>query len=191
MLDDYKSLPFIVGVGILLLVPFGVGGLIYSTLNGDNAANQTKTFDSPASNTDSGLAREKNISSVPPLSSESSRGTGDNSDLSQGIPIGKYSNPPTEIKSFGTDMPDSSRPVDNFGSSVERNPLNQQHTNRLIPDYSVPSSSNDFNRTEDNSLIEPIEEEKLVEIPPSNDQELINDQETIPLSPVTEPFLPR
>ena len=188
MLDDYKSLPFIVGVSILLLVPFCVGGLIYSSFSSDNAANQTETFDSPNSSPGSGLAREKNIRSVPPLSSESSGGIGVNSNSSQGIPIGKYSNPPTEIKSFGTDMPNTSRPLDDFGSSVERNRLNQQNSSRLIPDYSAPSSSNDFNRTEDNSLIEPIEEEQLVEITPRNEQELINEQETIPLSPVTEPF---
>jgi hypothetical protein len=52
-----------------------------------------------------------------------------------------------------------------------------------IPDYNAPASSNNYNDTQDNSLIEPLEDDSLLEAPTST-------SETAPLAPVTEPLSP-
>ncbi len=187
MLDDYKSLPFIVGVSILFLVPCGMVGIIYSSLQSDNTENATGTADSPSeSNPLDGLATKQNIRVAPaPIPETSSSHLGVDSNTSQGIPIGKYSNPPTTIQSPGVALPETSHPLNNSSSIVESNRREQQNTSRLIHDYSTPAASNNFHRTEDNSLIDPLEEDSFLEAPDSDNPE------TIPLSPVNEPLLSR
>ena len=175
MPDNYKSLPFILGLSLLFCVPVGIGGFVYSSLRSD--AEEQKTT-SPE-NSFEGLPREQNIKAAPIPSAETS-GSGGTSLDSEGIPTGKYSNPPTKIESFGEDAASRNRPLDDSGSIVDRNRLIQQNTDKLVPDYSVPSASNGFKGTEDNSLIEPLEDDSFLEVPESEDD--------APLSPVAEPL---
>ena len=53
--------------------------------------------------------------------------------------------------------------------------------NKLVPDYSQPSASNNFKSAEDNSLVKPLEDDSFLEVPESKD-------EKPPLSPVAEPL---
>ena len=185
MLDDYKSLPFIFGVCLLLLVPIGIGSFAYSTLRNDAEETEAETADfQPDRDPFDGLAREQNIkpTPIPPVESSGSAGVGSDSD--EGIPTGKYSNPPAQIGSFGSDSydPSQSRPLDDR-SSVELNRLRQQTIDSQTPDYSTPASSNDFKDTEDNSLIDPLSDDSFLEVPETEDSE--------PVSPVTEPLFGR
>ena len=185
MLDDYKSLPFIIGVCLLLLVPIGIGSFAYSTLRNDAEESEAGTADfQPEKNSFDGLARERNIKPAPIAPAESSGGAGISSDSDEGIPIGKYSNPPTQIDSFGSDSydPSQSRPLDNR-SSVEQNRLRQQTMDSQTSDYSLPASSNDFKNTEDNSIVAPLSDDDFLEVPETEDSE--------PVSPVTEPLFGR
>lgn len=174
MSDNNKSLPFIVGVSLLFLVPIAAGGSVYYSLRDD--AEETETTNQRNQDLFKGLPSEQNIKPIPVPPTETSGGTsmGDNS--SQGIPTGKYSNPPTQIETFGTDNPNPRRLDDD--NSVELNRLRQQD-NRQI-DYSRPAASNDFKDTEDNSLVNPLSDDSSLELPESEDSE--------PLSPVTEPL---
>ena len=174
MPDNYKSLPFILGLSLLFFVPVGIGGFVYSSLRDDVEEQKTTSPE----NSFEGLPREQNIKAAPIPSPENSGSGGTNSD-SEGIPIGKYSNPPTRIESFGEDAALRNRPLDDSRSIVDRNRLIQQNTDKLVPDYSEPSASNGFKRNEDNSLIEPLEDDFL-EVPETEDD--------APLSPVAEPL---
>lgn len=180
MPDNYKSLPFIFGVSLMLLFPLGIGGFVYTSLRNEADEQQTGQADSsPETSTFEGLPREQNIRPAPIPSPENSGGAGTSSD-SEGIPIGKYSNPPTQIESSGEQAISRNRPLDDSGSSVDRNRLIQD-ANMLAPDYSQPSASNNFKGTEDNSLVDPLEDDSFLEVPESED-------ETPPLSPVAEPL---
>lgn len=175
MSDNYKSLPFIVGVSLLFIVPIGVGGFAYSSL-GDNGE-ESETTNQKNQDPLEGFPSEQNIEPRPvPPTETGGAGTLDNS--SQGIPTGKYSNPPTQIETFGSDAPSPSRPLDDSGS-VELNRL-RQNRDRQTPDYSMPAASNDFKDTEDNSLVDPLSDDSFLQVPESEDSE--------PLSPVTEPL---
>lgn len=182
MPDNYKSLPFIVGVSLLFLVPVGIGAFAYSSLRDNSDEQQTTEADSlPESSPFEGLPREQNIQAAPMPSTENGGSAEIDSDSSQGIPIGKYSNPPTQIESYGKNTTPRTRPLDDSGSIVDRNRFIQQDADRQAPDYSTPSASNNFKDTEDNSLIEPLEDDSFLEVPETED-------ETPPLSPVAEPL---
>ena len=184
MLDDYKSLPFMFGVCLLLLVPIGIGSFAYSTLRNDAEETEAGTAEfQPDKDPFDGLAREQNIKPTPVAPAESSGGGEVGIDSDEGIPTGKYSNPPAQIGSFGSDSYDASQsqspPLDER-SSVELNRLRQQPLDSQTSDYSAPASSNDFKDTEDNSLIDPLSDDSFLEVPETEDSE--------PLSPVTEPL---
>ena len=191
MPNNSKS-PLIIGVSILVLSFFSVGWVVYSfvasetesaesqTGDGENFAIEDKHFEK--------LESEKNVLTAPAPSDSQGRGAIDpNSET--GIPIGKYSNPPTSINSSGSsDFSGTNRPLDDFDSSIERNRLRQEQTNRATPnyDYNTPSSSNNFNRTEDNSLIEPLEEDSLETLGGEDDEE-----KSPSITPLEEPLLLR
>mgnify|MGYP003433528533 CR=1 FL=1 len=194
MLDNYKSIPFLAGICILFITPLSLGAFVYSSFRADSTDQSTDSAeDSTAKNNSlGGLATESNIKAAPLPLSESGSG-GSNTDSTTGIPTGKYSNPPTTIETGREELiPQTSQnPIDNFESSVDRNRAIQQTMNDstndsmdpLIPDYNAPASSNNYNDTQDNSLIEPLEDDSLLEAPTST-------SETDPLAPVTEPLSP-
>lgn len=174
MVNDFKSPSFIIGVSILLLVPFTVGGLVYSSLSQDDAQHQTDSNNSLTEETPfEELTRESNLSPEYTAAPEaSSPGVKVNS--SPGIPIGKYSNPPTSITSEGLATPQTDNSSGSFNSEIS--------SNTTLPDYSAPNSSNNFNSTADESLITPRETNELLEIPESNLEQ------ADPFTPTTEPL---
>lgn len=185
MLDNYKSVPFLAGISILLITSVSIGAFVYSYFRADStdAAGESKT------ETDSlGGTGTDQIKSAPFPSVESS-GAGSNTDSTTGIPTGTYSNPPTTIETGSEDLvPKTSQsPINNFESSVDRNRAIQQTMNdsmdHSIPDYSAPASSNNYQDTQDNSLIKPLEDDSLLESSQSN-------PDTVPLTPATEPLSP-
>ena len=109
-----------------------------------------------------------------------------------GIPIGKYSNPPTTVES-GRGMYDNNyqNPLDDSNSSVDRNKSIQRTLGGSTSEYNSSDSSNSIYRdTESNDLADPLEDESLVdsleddsflEVPDS-------ESESIPLAPVSEPL---
>ena len=177
MLDDYKSISFLAGVSILLLIPIGIGAFTYSTLTNDESSPPEQS----ATNDNLGEDSDVQFAPVPTYQSETG---GSNADSTEGIPTGKYSNPPTNIET-GSGMPSAgSRSRSDFDSSVDRNRLRQQTTINSTPDYSAPSSSNSYNEPEDNSLVAPLEDDSFLETPE-------NETESVPLSPVAEPLFQR
>jgi hypothetical protein len=194
MLDNYKSIPFLAGICILFITPLSLGAFVYSSFRADSTDQSTDSAEDSTAKNDSlgGLATESNIKAAPLPLSESGSG-GSNTDSTTGIPTGKYSNPPTTIETGSEELiPQTSQnPIDNFESSVDRNQAIQQTMNDSIndsmdpsiPDYNAPASSNNYNDTQENSLIEPLEDDSLLEAPTST-------SETDPLAPVTEPLSP-
>ncbi|NJK54601.1 MAG: hypothetical protein HC939_00855 [Pleurocapsa sp. SU_5_0] len=185
MLDNYKSVPFLAGISILLITSVSIGAFVYSSLRADS----TDTAGESKTETDSlgGTSTDKTKSA--PFPSVESSGAGSNTDSTTGIPTGTYSNPPTTIETGSEDLvPKTSQsPINNFESSVDRNRAIQQTMNdsidHSIPDYSAPASSNNYQDTQDNSLIEPLEDDSLLESSQSN-------PDTVPLTPATEPLSP-
>lgn len=178
-----KSL-LIIGITLVFVFPASMGGFVYSLLRSETAEKQTEnSADSNLENNQfEGLPREKNMI-APAAPTNSSGASGIGLDSTQGIPTGKYSNPPTTVKSFGdSGFSDASRPPE-IDSSVERNRLIQQSLDQSIPDYSTPSSSNNFNRSQENSLIDPLEDDSFLEIPDRS-----NEEPSITF-PTTEPLL--
>jgi hypothetical protein len=203
MLDNYKSIPFLAGVSILLMTSLSIGAFVYSSLRADSTDQSTDTAGESKTETDSfgrsgtgGSDTESNLKSAPLPSVESS-GASSDTNSTTGIPTGKYSNPPTTLETGSEDLiPNTSqRPSENFESSVDRNRAIQQTMNDSIndsmdpsiPDYSAPASSNNYNDTQDNSLLEPLEDDSLLEAPTSTSE---STPQTAPLSPVTEPSSP-
>jgi hypothetical protein len=196
MLDNYKSIPFLAGISILLITPLSMGAFVYSSFRADSTDQSTETEKGSTAKSDSfGGSASSNIKAAPLPLSESGSGGG-NADSTTGIPTGTYSNPPTTIETGSEELiPTTSRsPINNFESSVDRNRAIQQTMNDLsnhsVPDYSSPASSNNYQDTQDNSLITPVEddslttpveEDSLLEAPDSN-------SEAIPLTPSTEPI---
>lgn len=190
MLDNYKSLPFLAGICILFITPLSLGAFVYSSFRADSTDQSTDPADSTAKNDSlGGLATESKIKTAPSPLSESGSG-GSNTDSTTGIPTGKYSNPPTTIEtgSEGLIPQTSQNSIDNFESSVDRNRAIQQtmgdsndSLDSSIPDYSSPASSNNYHDTQDNSLIQSVEDSSLLEAPESN-------TEVVPLTPSTEPL---
>ena len=191
MLDNYKSIPFLAGICILFITPLSLGAFVYSSFRADSTDQSTDSAEGSTAKNNSlgGLATESNIKAAPLPLSESGSG-GSNTDSTTGIPTGKYSNPPTTIETGSEELiPQTSQnPIDNFESSVDRNRAIQQtisdsndSLDHSIPDYSSPASSNNYHDTQDNSLIQPAEDDSLLEAPES-------DTEAIPLTPSTEPL---
>ena len=180
MLDDYKSPSFIFGVCLLLLIPIGVGSFTYSALRNDSQETEAKTADfQPNRNSFEGLAREQNIKPIPIAPVQTSGSAGVSYDSNQGIPIGKYSNPPTQIGSLTDSYDSSQNQTLNYRSSIEFNRLRQQNINSQTSDYSLPSASNNFKDT-NNSLIDPLSDDSFLSVPETESEE--------PLSPVAEPL---
>ncbi|MGF1590465.1 MAG: hypothetical protein ACFCU7_14730 [Pleurocapsa sp.] len=183
-MNVYKSLPVIIGITLVFVVPASIGGFVYSLLSNETAEKQTENpADSNLENNPfEDLPKEENIiAPAPPTNSNSASGI--DLDSNQGIATGRYSNPPTTVKSFGdSGVSDASLPPE-IVSSVERNRLIQQNIDKSIADYSTPSSSNNFNRPEENSLIDPLEDDSFLEIPDSSNEEAAT------TSPVSEPLL--
>ncbi|MEM9506949.1 MAG: hypothetical protein AAGA16_04590 [Cyanobacteria bacterium P01_E01_bin.35] len=186
MHNDFKSPSFILGVSILLLVPFGIGGLTYSTLRNDDTEQQTGINKLSENSNYGQLARESNIPLTSPSLPETNA-SGDSFQTPQGIPIGKYSNPPTKIEDHGVDNPhrsslSNSNFGDNLGSSFENTSLDVD-SSLSRPDYSAPNSSNNFKRPENSSLIAPSPTEELLSIPETNFDQSDS------FSPTVEPLL--
>ena len=176
MVNDFKSPSFIIGVSILLLVPFTVGGLVYSSLSQDDAQQQTDSDSSPTKEAPfEGLTRESNLPPEYTAAPETSS-PGVNVNSSSGIPIGKYSNPPTSITSEGLATPQTDNSSGNVGFNAEISSTSAR------PDYSAPNSSNNFNSTTNESLITPLETNELLEIPESNLEQADS------FTPITEPL---
>jgi hypothetical protein len=195
MLDNQKSIPLLIGVSILFLIPVGIGGFAFTSLRNDNdsAEKQTGTANSqPEGVTSPELARETNIPRTTMPAAPESRGSegGVGLEPTEGIPTGTYSNPLTSITTTGTDLPGISRPIDDSDSSVEQNKLSQESLDSSTPDYSAASSSNNFNRSaenydenyDENSLLTPLEDDSFLEVPESDEEEPST------LSPVSEPL---
>ncbi|MDJ0569496.1 MAG: hypothetical protein QNJ53_10660 [Pleurocapsa sp. MO_192.B19] len=174
MKENSENLPVIIGLIMLSVVSLGIGALMYSFARSDTFQKQTENSADFAQKNSQLEEKEsdKNIL-VAPAPVENGGMAGVDANPRTHIPTGTYSNPPTTVNSF--EYSDSSRqnsPLNDFGSSVERNRLSQQNNiNTTIPDYSRPSSSNNFNQTDDNSLIDPLEDDNFLEIPNSNNDE--------------------
>jgi hypothetical protein len=183
MLDNYKSVPFLAAISILLLTPVGIGALVYSSVRSDYADQSSKK------------AGESTAASSPqfaPSAPSAPSSGGHDLNPTTGIPTGTYSNPPTTIKSGSGIAPSNAspqnnpQPTDDFPSSVDRNRAIQQSLNNSpgsysIPDYSSPAPSNNYQSTQDNSLIEPLSESSLLETPESTPEPVV------PLAPVVQP----
>jgi hypothetical protein len=195
MPDNYKSVPFLAGISLLLITSVSIGAFVYSSLRADSTDQSTETAEDGTATSESfdGSGTESQIKAAPYVSPESeSNGAGSNTNSTTGIPTGTYSKPPAAIKTEGKTakeaIPDTSQSlIESFESSVDRNRAIQQKMDdsidQSIPDYSTPSASNNYNDNQDNSLIKPLEDDSLLESSPST-------TETPPLAPVTEPLSP-
>lgn len=191
MLDNYKSLPLIAGVSILFLIPIGIGAFAFSYLAGDsdtnpsNSSNEARaTNKSGSSNSTPGLGGEDNLRVVP-VPPSNDRGGGA-IDSNEGIPIGKYSNPSTDIPVGEGLTPTTNRRIDDFDSSIDRNRAIQQSIdNNSTPDYNAPSSSNNYQMpASDNSLVTPLEDDSFLELPESSSD---SEPAAIPTEPLFQP----
>jgi hypothetical protein len=187
MLDNYKSVPFLACICTLLLIPLGISALVYASVRSDYTGQSTeKPEESSATGGSLGGASTNSSNQFALPSSESSGGGGE-IDATTGIPTGTYSNPPTTIKSGSETVPQKSAPLtEDFASSVDRNrsiqqSLNNSSVDNSLPDYSSPAPSNNYNNSQDNSLIKPLEENSLLEAPTTT-------PETVPLAPVGTPL---
>ena len=165
--------PLIIGVAILIFTSLGLVGIGYTFYQNETAQEETPPI---ANDNDplEQLKKEKNINTVPVTEPEGSS-PGIDSD-NQGIPTGTYSEPPEAAigSSEPIDEPIESRPIDrSFDSSVERNRISQQRFDTATPDYNRPSSSNNFNRTNDNSLIDSLEDDEILENPITDTEDSI------------------
>ncbi|MGL5833006.1 MAG: hypothetical protein ACRC1Z_07205 [Waterburya sp.] len=187
MLDNYKSVPFLACICTLLLIPLGIGALVYSSVRSDYTGESTeKPEEASATGGSLGGASAKSSNQYA-FPSESRGGGGGEIDATKGIPTGTYSNPPTAIESGSETVPQKSSPLtEDFDSSVDRNrsiqqSLNNSSVDNSFPDYSSPAPSNNYNNSQDNSLIKPLEENSLLEAPATT-------RETVPLAPVGKPL---
>ena len=185
-----KSIPLIIGLGILIVVPLSIGIAISTALQGDEES-QPGEIANPNAEQDpfSDLESEQGIKVSPVPSTESRGGAPAIEQPTEGIPTGTYSNPPASIGSSGSNLPSStSVPLDDSGSSVENNQLIQENINSntntdTLTDYSSPSSSNNFNRTQDNSLVDPLEDDSFLDVPEAD-----SDPNDTTIAPATEPL---
>lgn len=164
MKQKSQSPSVLIGVGLLCFTSIGLAGVVYSFYQSDTVQEQVSPEDSleMAKENDplEQLKKEKNIIITPVPEQQGSGST--TLDTETGIPTGTYSNPPSTVESFDSSQPTSS-PLNSLDSSVERNRLNQESLSNIAPDYSSPSSSNNFNNTSDNSLVEPLENDDFLD----------------------------
>lgn len=211
-----EHLPVIIGVAMLFVVLLTSGGLIVSFVSSDivqqhsedsetsedlNPENQSEASELEASESESDIT----VAPRPPASQGGGMTGIDTSSSSQtsqtNIAPETYSNPPSSINSSqssyeSSELSQQDSSMSNFGSSVERNRLIQENISRSssdssssslsIPDYSSPSSSNNFNQTSNQSLIEPTENNSLLE-EPDDSLEPIDDSEESDLGITSEP----
>lgn len=102
-----------------------------------------------------GEDKQKIISVPPPAAGSGSVEI--NNDFKEGIPTGTYSRPPKTIKSSGSSSLSSESPLRDIDSGVERNKsieenMAAENAQSTTPNYSQPSSSNNFNSSTSNSL---------------------------------------
>ena len=191
MSDKRRSIPLIAGVSILFLIPIGVGAFAVSYLGGEEeGATETDGTAIKEPETDSfGFYSEESAAPMPSFDSE--RG-GANPVEDGGIPIGKYSNPPTEVESGRkTYYGNYQGPLNDSGSSINRNKSIQRTLGGSASGASSSSSSSSIYRDsgnneladplEDESLVDSLEDDSFLEVPDS-------ERESIPLAPVSEPL---
>ena len=186
MKENSGNLPVVIGVVMLFVVTLGLGGIIYSFTQSEAVQEQTDNSSDFARNNNQLEAEQsdKNIMIAPtPKEVEAGGSPGIDTNSETGIPTGTYSNPPTSVKSFDYSDDYSSELSEQYGSSVERNRLRQQSLDITMPDYSSPSSSNNFNRADDNSLVAPIEDDSLLGVPDTDNNDESTGISTIDESP--------
>lgn len=187
MKDNSGNLPVVIGVLMLFVVTLGLGGIIYSFTQSEVVQEETDNSSDFARNNNQLEAEEsdKNIIITPtPKELEGGSGPAIDNNSETGIPTGTYSDPPTSVKSFDYSSDYSSDLSEQYGSSVEGNRIRQQSLDTTMPDYSNPSSSNNFNRADDDSLVAPIEDDSFLRVPDTD-----NNEEPTEISPIEEsPF---
>ena len=172
MRNKSVSTSVLAGISLLFLVILSMGGIAYSFYRTEIAEEREESAD--MANDDSPfeqLKKEKNMTIVPVPEENTSSGGIDSK--GEGIPTGTYSNPPSDITSTGDSYSievEENRPIDNSDSSVYSNSSSNRSLLDPLPNYSNPSSSNNFSRTSDNSLIEPLDDNDFLNVP-SNDKE--------------------
>lgn len=179
------NISIIIGAVILFLVAFGLSGIAYSFYRAETTTEQEESEDTAEENSPfEQLERETNmvITPVP----EELGGSGSIELEQEGIPTGTYSNPLANINPSGGSAyiptsPDSAiipEDSDNFDNSVSSS--SDSLTDGVI-DYDRPSYSNNFKSTDDNSLVDPLEEDNFLEAPSSSTYESPT-TETLPLT---------
>ena len=169
-----ESLSVLLGIGILALVTLSSGGIAYSFYRTEiseakeessEVANDDSSSDSPFEQ----LEREKNIVTTPVPIEQSGSGSMDSKN--SGIPIGTYSNPPsTVIPTSDSYIREETSSINGFDSFIaERDNLYEDNTIDSSPDYSRPTSSNNFNST-NNSLVKQLEDSSFLETPTRNNR---------------------
>ncbi len=153
-------------IGILLLsttalILAGALNSFYSENVAPDEKNSQKTAQDYNPYEKSNREDEQKIISVPPPAAGSGR-VEINNDFKEGIPTGTYSNPPKTIKSLGGSSLSPESPLRDNNSSVERNKsigenMAAENAQSMTPNYSQPSSSNNFNSSSSNSLVSPLE----------------------------------
>ncbi|WP_019508476.1 hypothetical protein [Pleurocapsa sp. PCC 7319] len=174
MRKNSENLPVVIGVVMLSVAVLGLGGIIYYFTQSEAVQEQTENSPDFAQKNSQLEAEksDKNIIVAPaPTEVEGGGRSGIDPSSETGIPTGTYSNPPTSVNSFDYSDDYSSSLSEQYGSSVERNRLRQQNFDITRPDYSSPSSNNNFNQSDDNSLVEPIAEDSLLGVPNNDSNE--------------------
>jgi len=183
MSKNQTSVSMIVGISILFLVPLFVGTAITAAFQAEENEQQ-EIEDAGVESSPFSDAKSKQSLEVTPLPETGSIGSGTVENQIQGIPTGTYSNPPASFSSSGDDVTTtdtSRRPLEDFDSSIEENQLRQRENNSFVTDFSSPAASNNFNNTESNNLVNPLDD-SFLEVPESN-----NDASTT-ISPTIEPL---
>ena len=172
-----RNIPIIVGVSLLILVPLCAGvGINFAISDPESEAEGVpKEAFNPNPEGMEGIK-------VAPVSPNEGKGSGVPLELpTEGIPTGTYSNPPTSIGSSGSGLPSSSQPLGDNSSSVESNQLGLESQSRnSYPRYDSPSYSTDFSGSQDNSLVNPLEDDSFLDAPEASDSDTT--------SPVAEPL---
>ncbi len=166
------NISIIIGASILALMTFGLVGIVYSlyineTTQEEPDSNRIAEKNNPYQN----LKREKNFVTTP-VTEQKSNGGG-RLEPEKGIPTGTYSNPPTTVNSFGDYDTTIDRPFENYDSSIESNRLSQQRFGHATPDYSRPSSGNNFNNSSNNSLVDSLENDDFLDVPDPNSHDAV------------------
>lgn len=145
------TLPIILGSGLILLVFAGVGGMLMSYADTRATQEQQKLQDSFAAHNKK--EEDKFKVSAPPL--PPTQGTGDaleSQGRSSELSIGDYSNPPTDVTTFGSSTTPSriEHPIGNRHSSSS-----SLSSGSLTQTRSAPSIGTQNNRFSDHSSSNP------------------------------------